>query len=471
MSNKKKSVLDVPGVTERKKKDGTISYKVVVFLKRDGTGKQQRRIATYTPEPGEGKREIKKKLEALRQELLTERVNTHSRESGQTLAQFSNFFLEDRKAAGCTPHTLHNYQDCLARINAELGNVPLNQLTSVMISTFYRKLEKTTKQSGAVALPALKQAVKAKGLTQSALAERSGLGRSTVRGALIGNRVAQSTADKIAAALERKPEKLFVVGQAETLSDETVLSVHRVLRSMLAVAKKNKLILDNEAEYCTVKKREYKEAMTLQPEQVGELLDAVEQEPLMWQALIHCYLVTGARRGELCGLLWENVDFDTATITIDHARLYTSGEGTYTGTTKTRQTRFNKLPPQTLNLLRRWKREQARMALAAGDAWERSGHVFTWEGHPLHPDSISKHIHALAIKTGLDGMHTHTLRHTAASMLLGANIDEITVAGQLGHRDAITTKKIYAHAIERNKAKAAEALGGIIYGEKVAAEK
>lgn len=285
---KNKGVLDVPGVTERTKKDGTTVYKVVVFLQRDGTGKQERRIATYTPEPGESKRDIKKKLEALRQELLSERVNTHSRESAQTVAQFSTFFLEDRKAAGCTPHTLHNYQDCLNRINAELGNVPLNKLTTAMINKFYRKLEQTQKQSGAVALPALNQAVKAKKLTQTALAERSGLGRSTVRGALIGNRVNMDTADKIAAALGRKTEKLFVVSQPETLSAETVLSVHRVLRSMLEVAKRNKLVKYNEAEDCTLPKREDKEAMTLQPEQIGELLEAVEQEPLMWQALIHC---------------------------------------------------------------------------------------------------------------------------------------------------------------------------------------
>ena len=469
---KKKSVIDVPGVTERVKADGTTVYKVTVCLRRDGTGKQERRMATYTPPPGESKRETRKALEALRQDLLQSRINEHSRESAQTLKQFSTVFLEDRKAAGCTPHTLHNYGHCLQRINAELGNVPLNKLTTSMIDRFYRKLEHTQKRGGAVALPTLKKTLKAQNLTQKALADRSGLGYQTVRGAVGGRRVSTVTAEKIAAVLGRKPEQLFMMGQSETISTETVLTYHRVLRDMLELARKKKLVKYNEADDATLPKRQTKEAMTLQPEQIDLLLEEVSREGTMWQALIHCYLVTGARRGELAGLTWNDLDLSAQTITIDHARLYTPGEGSYNGPTKTKQTRYTKLPEQTIDLLRRWKREQAEMAMASGDAWERTGYVFTGlTGQPLHPDSISKHIHNLSIKTGLDGLHTHTLRHTAASVLIGAGVDVVTVAGQLGHGDASTTTKIYAHAIERNKAKAADALGGIIYGEKVTAEK
>ena len=85
--------------------------------------------------------------------------------------------------------------------------------------------------------------------------------------------------------------------------------------------RRKKLIGYNEAEDTTRPKRPDKEAMTLQPEQIQLLLDTVAEEPLVWQALIHCYLVTGARRGELCGLLWSHVDLDKGTVTIDCARL------------------------------------------------------------------------------------------------------------------------------------------------------
>jgi integrase len=119
-----------------------------------------------------------------------------------------------------------------------------------------------------------------------------------------------------------------------------------------------------------------------------------------------------------------------------------------------------------VELLRRWKEEQDTAKELLGRSEADSDYVFTWEGQPFHPDSITSHVHSLAEKTGLDGMHTHTLRHTAASVLIGSGVDLVTVAGHLGHRDASTTSKVYAHAIERNKAKAAEALGGVIYANK-----
>ena len=458
---------DLPGVKARARADGTISYQVTVCLRRDGLGRQERRYQTYTPPAGETKRETRKALERIRSELLGERINPNSRESGQTLAQFSQVFLEDKEAAGCTHHTLQNYRQCLKRINAALGNVPLNQLTTAQIDRFYRSLSKERKQGpgGAVALPALSKTLKARKLSRAELARRAGLGASTVNGAVQGRRVSMETAQRIAAALDRAPDRLFLLQTGgETISTETVLSHHRVLRDMLALAKRKKLVKYNEADDCTIPKREKKEAKTLQPEEIAVLLKVLEGEPLMWQAMLHLFLVTGARRGEIAGLLWENVDFSSCCITIDHALYYAPDKGLYTGSTKTRQTRYNRIPAQAAELLRRWKREQAAMAMASGDHWERSGYVFTGDtGGPLHPDSISSYVGRLAEKCDIPGLHTHTLRHTAASVLIASGIDVVTVAGQLGHADAATTTRIYAHAIERNKAAAADALGLAIY--------
>lgn len=458
---------DLPGVKARVKADGSVSYQVTVCLRRDGLGRQERRYQTYTPPEGETKRETRKALERIRSELLHERINPNSRESSQTLAQFSAVFLADKEAAGCTHHTLQNYRQCLKRINAALGNVPLNQLTTAQIDRFYRSLGKAPKAGtgGAVALPGLTKAMQARKLSRAELARRSGLGASTVNGAVQGRRVSAETARRIAAALDREPDRLFLFQTGgNALSVETVLSHHRVLRDMLALAKRKKLVPYNEADDCTLPKREKKEAKTLQPEEITLLLQVLGEEPLMWQAMLHLFLVTGARRGEIAGLLWENVDFSTGCITIDHAIYYAPDKGIYTGSTKTRQTRYNRLPAQALELLKRWKREQAIQRMAAGDRWEQSGYVFTGEtGGPLHPDSISSYVRRLADKCDIPGLHTHTLRHTAASVLIASGIDVVTVAGQLGHADAATTTRIYAHAIERNKAAAAEALGSAIY--------
>ena len=104
--------------------------------------------------------------------------------------------------------------------------------------------------------------------------------------------------------------------------------------------------------------------------------------------------------------------------------------------------------------------------MALGDRWERTGYIFTWQfgnGQPLRPDSVSQHIRKFGERCEIDGLHTHTFRHTAASILIGEHTDLTTVAGQLGHKDSATTSKIYAHVLERNRAQAGKLLGSVIY--------
>lgn len=462
-----KLIDDIPGVRGRLLADGSASYQITTSHGRDGLGGQKRRYLTYNPPPGETKRETRKALERMRAELQNELHNPNSKESCQTVAQFSEVFLADKEAAGCKPNTLRNYREALKRINAVLGNIPLNQITTAEIDHFYRSLakEESRRGQGAVALPALRKAMTARKLSRMKLAELAGLGASTVNNAVKGERVSRTTARRLAEALGREVNSLFILRQGgEALSSESVLSHHRVLRSMLALAKKKKLVRTNEAEDATLPKRPKRKARTLQPEEIAKLLQAMEAEPLMWQALVHMALVTGARRGELAGLQWSNIDFEEGTVTIDHALLYDSEKGVYTGSTKTGQDRYNKLPDQTLNLLRRWKRQQAEIALKLGDRWQRSGYLFTGDtGSHLHPDSISSYVSRLGEKYDIPGLHTHLFRHTAASIMIGAGVDLVTVAGHLGHADANTTAGIYAHAIAQRKAAASGAIGSAIY--------
>ena len=50
---------------------------------------------------------------------------------------------------------------------------------------------------------------------------------------------------------------------------------------------------------------------------------------------------------------------------------------------------------------------------------------------------------------GLDGVTFHDLRHAAASRLIDAGLDAVTVAAVLGHEDASITLRVYAHRFNR----------------------
>ena len=64
--------------------------------------------------------------------------------------------------------------------------------------------------------------------------------------------------------------------------------------------------------------------------------EALEAEPVKWRAAVHLLLVSGCRRGELLGLKWDHVNWESGQIHIDCTLLYAGDRGVYEGTPKTR---------------------------------------------------------------------------------------------------------------------------------------
>lgn len=71
---------------------------------------------------------------------------------------------------------------------------------------------------------------------------------------------------------------------------------------------------------------------------------------------------------------------------------------------------------------------------------------------------------------GFDGLKFHELRHTQATMLLGAGVDVKTVQTRLGHASRSITLGWYAHAMPENDMYAAQKLGALLAAPKRQAE-
>ena len=66
-------------------------------------------------------------------------------------------------------------------------------------------------------------------------------------------------------------------------------------------------------------------------------------------------------------------------------------------------------------------------------------------------------------KNGLpQELNVHSLRHTAASLMIAGGTDVATVAGILGHSQPSTTLDIYTHAFDKNKKAASAGLQGML---------
>ena len=119
-------------------------------------------------------------------------------------------------------------------------------------------------------------------------------------------------------------------------------------------------------------------------------------------------MITGCRRGEIVGLKWPKVNWEDSSITIDCALTYTPDRGVYESTTKTEDVRIIKLPKETMDLLRDYRRWQLEMRLAMGDRWHASEYVLTSEkGGPMSPDTLSSFLRKFERRHHLPHIHAH----------------------------------------------------------------
>ncbi len=102
--------------------------------------------------------------------------------------------------------------------------------------------------------------------------------------------------------------------------------------TVLEQATKESLVPFNVAAKATLPKAERKEVNYFQPDQVAAIRDSLEGEPLKWKALVHLFLITGCRRGEILGLKWDKVDFDGCKLHICNNILYSADIGIYEDT-------------------------------------------------------------------------------------------------------------------------------------------
>ncbi len=123
-----------------------------------------------------------------------------------------------------------------------------------------------------------------------------------------------------------------------------------------------------------------------------------------WGMFVWLAMMTGARRGELCALTWDRLDFTTGVLQIRTSIAQDLGR-TWEKDTKSHQQRRIGLDPPTLELLRlylaRCRERAAALDLVLADdtrVFSRDPDGETW---PL-PDSVSQRYERMCARLGLD---------------------------------------------------------------------
>jgi integrase len=266
----------------------------------------------------------------------------------------------------------------------------------------------------------------------------------------------------------------------KTLSGKTILHHHRLISVILGEAYKQGYIIRDVSELVTPPKVNQKEVAYLDEQDAIKLYDALSNAPIKWKTALLLLLYTGLRRGELCGLEWNDIDFINSTISIRRNVSYiVSPKYEYTDEngvfhkgkiiekepkTKSSQ-RVISVDDGVLSLLMDYKRWWIEQRFFNGNRWIETNKLFIKEnGGCMHPDSITDYTAKFYKANNLPQFSPHSLRHSNISLMIANGVDIKTVSARAGHANISTTGNIYTHQIKSANARAAEKIGNIFDG-------
>lgn len=261
-----------------------------------------------------------------------------------------------------------------------------------------------------------------------------------------------------------------------TLAASSATVCHAVIHRALKFAVRDKLIVANPASGHIERPRKSRDSGQAarehcwSAEEARAVLVAAEAAGPQACAFFTLALHTGARKSELLGLRWSDVDLKGGALTI--AQQLEPGALLEFAPTKTGKARTIPLHPDTVAALRTHRQQQRELRMANGQAYRNSDLVFAKEPGDLQTPGAAlgqpcraladRHFRQVRQAAGVKPIKFHGMRHTAATLMLAAGEPVQVVAQRLGHAQTSMTLEVYAHALPGPQQDAADRLGALL---------
>lgn len=226
------------------------------------------------------------------------------------------------------------------------------------------------------------------------------------------------------------------------LSSNTMRRHHDLLSSSLRAAVRQEMLLVSPMDRVEPPRSKLYEADFYNPEELKQLYNLLPGHRLELPVKLAGSL--GLRREEICGLKWENVNFQRQVIYIREARTAFGATIVQKETKNRASVRTLYIPDEILSLL------TAELARQKAELPDASGHVvLDHKGLPYSPNALSLAFTRFVRVNSLPRVTLHGLRHSFATIASFQGVSLFDIGKALGHSTPATTGRIYTHLIDR----------------------
>lgn len=233
----------------------------------------------------------------------------------------------------------------------------------------------------------------------------------------------------------------------EGLSSGYIENIHILFSAALKDAVENSVLARNPCQRVTLPQKKDYEAHFLTLEEARHLVKVAKGHRLWFFILMA--VTTGARRGELTCLKWDDVDLNQGVVHVSKTGSHIMSAGYVVREPKTKSGfRKIRLPQVVIEALEEHKKFVDELKKRNKKSWIENNLIFpNNRGGYLNHTVVLKQFKVLLAQAGLPLMHFHDLRHSAATLLLAAGVNIKVVQEILGHSDVRTTLNRYAHVL------------------------
>ena len=234
-------------------------------------------------------------------------------------------------------------------------------------------------------------------------------------------------------------------GSVEGLSSEVVRKIYALIKTSLDRAVLDGVLKVNPAKNCEVPSKHNMKVEILTQEEIKRLLIQAKHDDCFELLLLD--LTTGLRRGELLGLKWEDIDFQTKTLNVKREVVLINGKISVTQLKSEASYRSLILPQSISNMLQNYRK-------TIESEWLFPSPIK--ENMPRDPSAVRKKLSNVLERAQCKHVRFHALRHTFATMALQYGLDIKTLSSTMGHSSVELTLDTYSHVTDNMREEAAE---------------